>query len=368
MVELRLSLGYSVVVAPDFGGLGQAVSRALASDASGVAARGRRCVVVTNEMVDSLHGDACRHALAAAGWTPRTIHIPEGESNKNIHTWVELVEAVLALGVDRTTPLLALGGGVVGDIAGFAAATALRGIPLVQVPTTLLAMVDASVGGKTGVNAALGKNLIGAFHQPSLVWAPLGALSTLPLSEIRCGLGEVVKHAIIDGEEALAMLERDAPLLASAEPEALARVVSHSVRTKARIVESDPMERGMRAVLNLGHTVGHAVEAVAGFGNVRHGEAVALGILAEARWAARHLPGADTTLAPRLCSLFGAIGLPLAPPSGLNPAALVAAVGFDKKRAHAMVLVAVPLAVGEVRIHPLPLSACDGLIQALWET
>ncbi len=368
MRHIPLTLGYTVVIAPAFAGLGAAMRVALEGDVwESKGHPTRRCLVVTNEIVDSLHGASARDALAAAGWLPVTVRIPEGERHKTTETWLALVDAILDVGIDRRTPIVALGGGVVGDVAGFAAATLLRGVPIIQVPTTLLAMVDASVGGKTGVNGRQGKNLIGAFHQPRLVWAAVSALTTLPVAEVRCGLGEIVKHAVIDGEAAFAALESSAGPLSVGDPTALVAAIEHSVTTKARIVDADPHERGPRAVLNLGHTVGHAIEAVAGFGVVPHGQAVALGLLAEARWAAHNLPGAGPALPARVERLLGRLGLAVRPPSVLDVEALVAAIAFDKKRAHAMVQIAVPVAVGDVRLHLLPLSAASGLIRALWE-
>ncbi|HNH46810.1 MAG TPA: 3-dehydroquinate synthase family protein, partial [Myxococcota bacterium] len=267
MTRQEIGLGersYAVVVAPDFQGLGAELRQVQA---------GERCVVVRNPTVQGLYGAAVRKELEGAGWKVEEVEIPDGEAHKNIQSWATLVDALLSLGVDRKTPVLALGGGVTGDLVGFAAATVMRGLPFVQVPTTLLAMVDASVGGKTGVNTDAGKNLVGSFYQPVLVWAALHTLKTLEEVDLRSGLGEVLKHALIEGEVALSSCEKMAPALLRRDPGALSAVIEDSIRTKARLVEADERESGPRAVLNLGHTLGHAIEKVGGYGRMGHGEA-----------------------------------------------------------------------------------------------
>lgn len=349
--------GYEVVLADDFVGIGDALSALLP--------RGR-CVVVTNPIVGPLHASGLLDALTSAGWDPVAVEVADGEHAKHLDTWRSLVDALLDARVDRRTPVLALGGGVTGDLVGFAAATVLRGVPFVQVPTTLLAMVDASVGGKTGVNTRQGKNLVGAFHQPSLVWAPFHTLGTLPDDELRCGLGEVVKHAVIAGEDALVACEALAPALVGLEPAALRRVVADSVRTKAAIVADDPLEQGSRALLNLGHTLGHALEQVCGYGVLRHGEAVALGLLAMTRWVAATGELEQPDLPARLERLLGALDLPTVPPTGLDPAALARAVGFDKKRARGRLRVILPLAPGRVVLHDLAPEQIPALVATLF--
>jgi 3-dehydroquinate synthase len=334
---------YEVHVAATVGGLGSAAA-ALGD--------GRRCVVVTDENVAPLWLAPVRAELEAAGWTVGELVVPAGEAAKHRDTWWAIVDGLLRIGVDRRTVVVALGGGVVGDLVGFAASAALRGLPFIQVPTTLLAMVDSSVGGKTGFNHALGKNLIGAFYQPSLVWAPLACLRTLPPRELRAGLGEVVKHALIDGEGALATLERLAPALAEGDPEALRTVVAHSVALKARIVEADEREAGDREVLNLGHTVGHAVEACGGYGTWLHGEAVAMGLAAEL--AATTRAGLTTPgLSERVSRLIAAMGLPVDLPR-LPRGEMVRLMGLDKKARGAMVMVPVCRAPGSVERVPWP--------------
>lgn len=346
---------YPVQLAPDFAGLGAAIP-----------GKPGPCVVVSNPVVAPLHAPALLAELGSAGWAPRLLEVPDGEVHKDLRTWAALVDDVLDQRVDRRTPILALGGGVTGDLVGFAAATALRGLPFVQVPTTLLAMVDASVGGKTGVNARQGKNLVGAFHQPELVWAALHTLTTLPHAELRCGLGEVVKHALISGESDLARLEADATALHAGDAVALARAVAFSVQVKAAIVAEDPLERGRRAILNLGHTLGHGIEQVLGYGVLRHGEAVGLGLLGVLRWSARNGHARESHLPERVEALLRTLDLPIEPPAGLDRALLVTALGFDKKRAHGKLRIALPLAPGDIVLHDIPLEQIPSLVDSLF--
>ena len=254
-----------------------------------------------------------------------------------------------------------------GDLVGFAASSVLRGLPFVQVPTTLLAMVDASVGGKVGVNSAHGKNLVGAFWQPRLVYAPFSALGTLPDAEVRCGLGEVVKHALLSGEDALRELEGDQAALCRRDPAALARAVRASVTCKSAVVAADPRESGVRATLNLGHTLGHAVEQVAGYGRVRHGEAVSIGLVAITRFAERR-GWASPGLARRVADLCAGLGLPVQAPGDLDHDELCRAVGFDKKRDRATITLVVPSAPGRVALRPLPIGEVPDLVDSLFDS
>ena len=347
---------YAVVVAPDFQGLGAELRQVQA---------GERCVVVRNPTVQGLYGAAVRKELEGAGWKVEEVEIPDGEAHKNLQSWATLVDALLSLGVDRKTPVLALGGGVTGDLVGFAAATVMRGLPFVQVPTTLLAMVDASVGGKTGVNTDAGKNLVGSFYQPVLVWAALHTLQTLEEVDLRSGLGEVLKHALIEGEVALSSCEKMAPALLRRDPGALSAVIEDSIRTKARLVEADERESGPRAVLNLGHTLGHAIEKVGGYGRMGHGEAVGLGILAVARFGWSRAWLNDRALPERIHALLGRLGLPQKVPFEVNEEALARAIGFDKKRARGMLNLVVPQAPGEVVLRKLSMEEVPALVDAL---
>jgi 3-dehydroquinate synthase len=347
---------YEVVLADSFAGLGAELGRIFPVG---------RCALVTNDVVGPLHGAALEAEVASAGWAPTRITLPDGEDHKDVSTWSGCVDALLDARVDRKTPVLALGGGVTGDMVGFAAASVLRGVPFVQVPTTLLAMVDASVGGKTGVNTRQGKNLLGAFWQPRLVWAAQASLRTLPDDEMRCGLGEVVKHAILADEAALARCESLAPRLVAREPGALAQVVADSVRCKAAVVMADPRESGVRATLNLGHTMAHVIEAVAGYGRVRHGEAVALGLVAILRFSRHRGWLRDPGLVERVERLLAALGLPERIPPDLADDALIAAAGFDKKRTRGMLTLAVPVEVGNVDLRSLPMEEVGELVACL---
>ena len=339
-MRLRVDLGersYDVVLGP-LDGLGEAVR--------GVGCE--RAVLVTNDRVAPLHAEAATRTLDAAGVRVQRLVVPNGEGRKDRDTWWSIVDGLLSAGVDRDTVVLSLGGGVTGDLAGFAAASTLRGLPFIQVPTTLLAMVDASVGGKTGFNTAQGKNLVGAFHQPKLVYAALDTLETLDDAEVRCGLGEVVKHAVLADPQLFGWLEREHAALARRDAEALRHVVRRCVEIKADVVRQDEREQGIRAVLNLGHTLGHALERVLGYGRIRHGEAVAVGMIGEATIAVGRGEAAPD-LPRHLRRCIAALGLPTRV-QDVDVDAVVAAMDMDKKRRRGMVRVACPVSIGEVRI------------------
>ena len=239
--------------------------------------------------------------------------LPDGEANKNAATLEDRLTRLLELHVERSTTLIALGGGVIGDIAGFAAAICQRGMPLVQIPTTLLAQVDSSVGGKTGINHRLGKNMIGAFWQPRAVLIDTAMLATLPDRELRAGLAEVIKYGAIRDVEFFAWLEANMPALLAKDGAALTHAIHRSCAIKAEIVAADEREAGERALLNFGHTFGHAIEAAQGYGEWLHGEAVAAGMVCAARLSERAC-GFDAAQTQRLVNLLAAAGLPTAPP------------------------------------------------------
>jgi len=312
-------------------------------DAAGVPAGGR-VAVVSNPVVAPLYGSQVEAALRSAGWQPFACTVPDGEEHKTPATVARLYEQFLAGGLDREGTVLALGGGVTGDAAGFAAATFMRGVRLVQVPTTLLAMVDSSAGGKTGVNLPQGKNLVGAFKQPALVAIDPTVLATLPVEELRSGMAELIKHAIIADPDLFTDLEREA----RDSPFAIrGSHVARALRVKIAIVEEDPLEQGRRAVLNLGHTVGHALEQLSGF-RLRHGEAVGIGIAAAVRIAAA-LGRAAPALVDRIETALGVWGLPVAcPPFAAGE--IWEAMSYDKKRRGATLRWALPRAIGEVEI------------------
>lgn len=283
------------------------------------------CAVISDENVARLHGAAVTDSLAAAGNKAVLLTVPAGEESKSLAMAGDLCDRMIAAGLDRSSFVVALGGGVVGDLAGFVAAIYHRGIPFVQIPTTIVAQVDSSIGGKTGVNARAGKNLIGAFHQPRLVLADTDTLATLPDREYREGFAEVIKHGVI----------RDAVMLDALDPATpradLAPLVARNIAIKAAIVADDEREKtGTRALLNFGHTVAHAVENVAGYGRFLHGEAVSLG-LAAALEISQRKHGLSAADAKRVCGKLSAFGLPLALPSDLTTDALLDAARRDKK-------------------------------------
>jgi shikimate kinase/3-dehydroquinate synthase len=308
---------------------------------------GSRVAVVSNPLVAPLYGAQVEDALQLAGFQPFVCSMPDGEQHKTLAIVATLYEQFLAGGLDRSGTVLSLGGGVTGDVAGFAAATFMRGVRFVQVPTTLLAMVDASVGGKTGVDLRQGKNLVGVFKQPALVVIDPTVLVTLPAEEIRSGLAEVIKHGVIGAPDLFAKLEAKAGRLSSWREKDGVGWIARSLRVKIRIVEEDPFEQGCRAVLNLGHTVGHALEKLSGFA-LRHGEAVSIGMAVAARIAVEQ-GRADPSLADRIEAVLLAWGLPVrCPPFAAD--AIWRAMGHDKKRQGRALRWVLPRAIGEVEI------------------
>jgi 3-dehydroquinate synthase len=317
--------------------------------------RRRQAVVVTDETVARHHLTPLCNSLAAAGIEHHAIVLPPGESTKDLAHFGRLVDDVLAIGIERGTMLVALGGGVVGDICGFAAATLLRGIDFVQIPTTLLAQVDSSVGGKTAINTVAGKNLLGVFYQPRLVLADTGSLATLPRREVRAGYGEIVKYGLLGSADFFEWLETHGTALCDLEPAALTEAVLVSCRMKAAIVAEDERETGdQRALLNFGHTFGHALEAETGFGDaLLHGEAVALGMVMAFDFAVAHglATGQD---AYRVRRHIAAAGLPTTLSEiGLSGAAadrLIAHMSKDKKVRDGRITLILPRRIGEVSV------------------
>ena len=284
---------------------------------------GPDCLVVTNETVEPLYLEAL--AANLTGKQLRAISLPDGEAFKTLETVEDILDTLVEGGANRDTTVIALGGGVVGDIAGFAAACYMRGVAFIQVPTTLLAQVDSSVGGKTGVNHASGKNLIGAFHQPRAVLIDTNTLTTLPDRELKAGLAEVIKYGAIVDANFFAWLEANIEALLARDPQALAAAIRRCCELKAEIVAEDERESGRRAILNFGHTFGHGIERCQGYGEWLHGEAVAAGMVMAAR-----LSAADETVAERIGKLLERAGLPTRPPA-IAPLDLLAAMGMDKK-------------------------------------
>jgi len=306
-----------------------------------------RYAVITDSHVAKLYGEKlvarCRDATLHA----ELFEFPAGEPNKTRETWASLSDRLLQRQFGRDCGVIALGGGVVGDVAGFVAATYLRGIPYIQLPTTLLAMIDSSIGGKTGVDVPDGKNLLGAFHQPSLVVADLDLLGTLPASQLAAGIAEAVKHGAIADADYFAFLEREHDAVTTQQSGALEQLVRRSVEIKAAVVAADPREAGRRAILNFGHTVAHAVEATVKFA-VLHGEAVAIGMVYEARLA-ETLGIAQPGTANRIRRLLERYGLPLELPESTTADDLLATMQRDKKARAGTVRFALPEAVG--RMH-----------------
>lgn len=295
-------------------------------------ARPAAALLVTDPLVDRLHGADARRALAAAGIAAATVRVPRGERAKQPRQLERLWRALAAAGLGRDGVVVALGGGVVLDLAGFAAASWMRGVPWIAVPTTLLAQVDASVGGKTAVDLGAGKNLVGAFHSPALVLADPAVLATLPRRQVRAGLAEVVKTGLAADAALFGWCERNAARLAAADPPALAEAVVRAVRAKARVVRRDPFERegGGRTALNFGHTLGHAIEAALGYRGLLHGEAVAIGMRA-ALLLSERAAGLPPAARARAAALLDRLGLPRRMPP-LPAARLAAALLRDKKR------------------------------------
>ena len=312
------------------------------------------------------HRQRVAGSLSSAGFE-RVIdcRVPAGEDHKTVETAAKLYDMILRAGIDRQTPVVALGGGVVGDTAGFVAATVLRGVPFVQVPTTLLAMVDASVGGKTGVNHAVGKNLIGAFHQPVAVFADPEALRTLPQRELRGWLAECVKHDVIRDADGFVRLERNVERALALDMDYLTELVAHNVAIKARVVEADPFEKGERAHLNFGHTFGHAIETVSKY-EYSHGESVALGMAAAARLATDLGMLADESRR-RIVSVIERAGLPVRG-LRLDTTAVVDAMAFDKKAKAGRLRFVLPDRIGNVVIRDdVPTDAVKRAVEALRE-
>ena len=292
-----------------------------------------------------MHLPALERSLRAVGIEPVVATLPPGEANKSLTALLPVYDQFLRARIERTTPVLALGGGIVCDMAGFVAATLLRGVPYVPVPTTLLAMVDASVGGKTGVNHGVGKNLIGAFHQPSVVLADPAVLRTLPPAELSSGLAECIKHDVIRDAAGFGLLEDQIDAVLRADVEALTELVAHNVRIKAAVVVADPFEHGERADLNFGHTFGHAIERASGYA-VPHGRAVAIGMVAACGLAV-DLGMMAHAACDRVSRLIARAGLPTGG-LPLDPAAIMAAMGFDKKVAGGKVVLVLPDRIGHV--------------------
>ncbi len=312
---------------------------------------GPKMALVTNPTVKKLYGKPLLDSLKAAGFLVMAIEVPDGEQYKNLDWANAIYTALLMNSFDRKSPLVALGGGVIGDLTGFAAATYMRGIPFAQVPTTLLAMVDSSVGGKTGVNHPMGKNMIGAFYQPKKVLMDLAVLKTLPREEFLSGMAEVIKYGVIRDADFFEYLEKNREKILQLDPDALAHIIQRSCEIKADVVSRDEREGGLRAILNFGHTVGHAIETAENY-TMRHGEAIAIGMVYASRLS--HAAGlCDAALPQRVEQLVRAYGLPTGlgvlkrKPSVIE---LMDTMQVDKKAEGGKVKFVLPKKIGEVVI------------------
>ncbi len=340
---------YTIAIAPGLLSHGEALAAHV---------RGRHVLLVSDSIVAPLYAASVQQALLAARPDLRigTFVLPAGEESKTLAHFGDAIEALAALGATRDACVFALGGGVVGDLAGFAAACWMRGVDCVQLPTTLLSMVDSSVGGKTAVDIPQGKNLVGAFHPPRAVFADTATLATLPPRELRAGLAEVIKYGAIRDARFFHWLEQERTALLAGDPDTLALAIAASCEHKAEIVERDPLEKGERALLNLGHTFGHAIETEQGYGslgnnNLNHGEAVAVGMVLAARLSAAldMAPGAD---ADRLEALLQAYGLPTRLPAGLSPEALLTRMRLDKKNLAGRLRLVLWRGIGQAEVVP----------------
>ena len=348
-VDVGGEIPYSIAIGPGLLADGAALARHV---------RGRHVLLVSDSIVAPLYAGTVREALHAArpDLAIGTFILPAGEESKTLAHFGHAIEALATLGATRDACVVALGGGVVGDLAGFAAACWMRGVDCVQVPTTLLSMVDSSVGGKTAVDIPQGKNLVGAFHPPRAVFADTDALATLPARELRAGLAEVIKYGAIRDARFFQWLEQERDALLAMEAEALALAIAASCEHKAEIVARDPLEKGERALLNFGHTFGHAIETEQGYGgvgndNLNHGEAVAVGMVLAARLSA-DLGMAPATDTARLETLLAACGLPVRIPAGLAPEALLARMRLDKKNVAGRLRLVLWRGLGQAEVVP----------------
>jgi len=351
------ALSYSIVV--EAGALGSVGERLRA------VVGGRRAALVSDAGILRLHGAPVIASLEAAGFAVTVIEVPEGETAKTLSVAEHCWDRLLAAGLDRSSTVLGLGGGAVGDLAGFVAATYMRGLNFVTLPTTILAQVDASVGGKTAIDHPKAKNLIGAFHQPRLVIVDPAVVRTLPDREFRSGLAEIVKHGIVLERAYFDEVERDAGRLLGRELPVLERIIGGSCRLKAAVIERDPEEKSdLRFALNYGHTVGHALEAATGFNRWTHGEAVALGIVAEARLARRLKLADDATVEPQE-RLLASLGLPVRA-GAVDVDAVLGAMTHDKKARDGRVPFVLSPRLGEFRVvRDVPPSDVRAVIHEL---
>ncbi len=311
---------------------------------------GEKIGLVTNPTVAALYLKTVEEALSRSGFQVTPVIVPDGEEHKNLKSLSVIYDRLIEQRFERHSALVALGGGVVGDLTGFAAATFLRGVPYLQVPTTLLAQVDSSVGGKTGINHREGKNLIGAFYQPRLVLIDVDVLKTLPRRQLVAGLAEVIKYGIIEDAALFVLLEEKMERLLALDKTLLAQAIGSSCAIKARVVEKDEREEDYRSVLNFGHTIGHALESLTGYERFLHGEAVAIGMVLAASISARE-GFCDDASFQRIRRLIEIAGLPTALPFSVKPADLVKKMSIDKKAVGGKIKFVLSAGIGKTRFH-----------------
>jgi 3-dehydroquinate synthase len=322
-------------------------------------------LLVTDEHVGPVYLSELDRQLTEGGFETAAFTVPSGESSKSLAVFEQLITKALAVGLDRNSTIVALGGGVVGDLAGYAAAAYMRGIRFVQIPTTILAH-DSSVGGKVAVNHPLAKNIIGAFHQPEMVLYDLNTLQSLPPRDVRSGLAEVVKHGLIWDAEFVAWIDRHADDLLALKPDALGYALHKGCSVKAAVVSQDERENDLRAILNLGHTIGHALEAVAGYGELMHGEAIAIGMVGAAKaGVALGAPEEVYTVTKRV---LARCGLPVRLPEHFDTDAVMDAMSHDKKFKEGRMVYVVPTAIGKVEIDKnISAALIRGIVDQLKE-
>lgn len=311
--------------------------------------KGNKLLVVTDENVASLYLDELKKQLVSYGYQVSTAIIPPGERSKSLDMAQSLYTKAIEARLDRSSSIVALGGGVVGDLAGFVASTYMRGIGFVQIPTTLLSQVDSSVGGKVAVNHPLGKNIIGSFYQPKIVYINVDTLSSLPAREFSAGMAELIKYGFIWGESFLNWLETNLDAIMAKDERILVKAIEWACNIKAQVVGQDEKEKGLRAILNFGHTVGHAIEAVSNYSKYSHGEAVALGMICESKLAAE-MGLIDDKLVNRLIALLKKAGLPTSLYEQLSVEALIKSMEYDKKNVSDSITFVLPVAAGKVDV------------------
>ncbi len=315
-------------------------------------ATGSKLLLLSNPTVYSIYGPVVERAIEGASLQRSLVLIPDGEQYKDYFWAYHILTRMLQDGLDRGSLLIALGGGVIGDIGGFVASVFMRGIAYVQVPTTLLAQVDSSVGGKTGVNHPLGKNMIGTFYQPRFVWIDVQTLRTLPEDQFRAGMAEVIKYGVIWDREFFQYLRSNHRQILGLQPESLEQVVQRCCQIKAEVVSRDEREAGLRAILNFGHTVGHAIETATSYRGYLHGEAVAVGMVAEA-WLAHRLGLLSETEAGEIEETIRSYGLPVGIPKEIEVSRMLSYMTLDKKARAGRLRIVLPEGIGRVRVQEI---------------